>query len=158
MIMTNQTETTEVLNDLIKINNDRVEGYQRALEETKDKDADLRAMFSKMADQSMKYVNELTQTVAQTGEEATTNTTLSGKVYRAWMDVKAAVSGKSRTSILENCEFGEDAAQKAYESALESDAYMSTEIRQMISNQKGELKTSHDMIKQYRDMHQKVSE
>lgn len=157
MIMTNQTETTEVLNDLIKINNDRVEGYQRALEETKDIDADLRALFNKMADQSMKYVNELTEVVAKTGEEAATDTTISGKVYRAWMDVKATFSGNSRTSILENCEFGEDAAQKAYELALELDAYLSTEIRQMITTQKGELKSSHDMIKQYRDMHQKVS-
>ena len=155
--MEKQNEITGVLNDLIKINNDRIEGYQKALEETKDTDVDLRAIFRQMADQSMKYVNELTQEVARQGGDATTSTTLSGKVYRVWMDLKAAVTGKSRQTVLDNCEFGEDVAQKAYETALESDSYMSTELRQLIASQKSSLKESHDLIRNYRDMHQKVS-
>ncbi len=155
--MANQEELNGVLNDLIKINNDRIEGYQRALEETKDADVDLKSMFKEMADQSMKYVNELTQEVARMGGDASDNTTMSGKVYRVWMDLKAAVTGHSRKTVLENCEFGEDVAQKAYDTALESDSYMTTDIRQMIASQKSELKKSHDIIKQYRDMHQKVS-
>lgn len=155
--MAQNEETTEVLNDLIQINNDRVEGYQKAVEETKDSDVDLKAIFKEMADQSMKYTNELTQEVARLGGDATTSTTLSGKVYRVWMDLKSAVTGKSRETVLENCEFGEDAAQKAYNAALESDAYLSAEVRQMITSQKSALKTSHDLIKNYRDMHEKVS-
>lgn len=155
--MANQDELAGVLNDLIKINNDRIEGYQRALEETKDTDVDLRAMCKQMADQSMKYVNELTQEVARLGEDATTSTTLSGKAYRVWMDLKAAVTGHSRKTVLENCEFGEDAAQKAYDAALESDSYMTTDIRQLIATQKSELKTSHDLVRNYRDMHEQVS-
>lgn len=155
--MENQNEITGVLNDLIRINNDRIEGYQRAIEETKDTDVDLRSMFREMADQSMKYSNELTQEVGRFGGDAATNTTLSGKVYRVWMDLKAAVTGKSRQTVLENCEFGEDVAQKAYETALESDSYMTTELRQMIASQKSALKESHDLIRNYRDMHEKVS-
>ena len=155
--MANQDELAGVLNDLIKINNDRIEGYQRALEETKDTDVDLKAICQKMADQSMKYVNELTQEVARLGEDATTSTTISGKAYRVWMDLKAAVSGHSKKSVLENCEFGEDVAQKAYDAALESDSYMTTEIRQLIANQKSELKTAHDTIRDYRDIQEKVS-
>ena len=155
--MANQDELAGVLNDLIKINNDRIEGYQKAMEETKDTDVDLKAICKQMAEQSIKYVNELTQEVARLGEDATTNTTLSGKVYRVWMDLKAAVSGHSRKSVLENCEFGEDVAQKAYESALESDSYMTTEIRQLIASQKSDLKASHDLIRNYRDAQEKVS-
>ena len=155
--MANQDELAVLLNDLIKINNDRIEGYQRAIDETKDTDVDLKAICKKMADQSMKYVNELTQEVARLGEDATTSTTISGKAYRVWMDLKAAVSGHSKKSVLENCEFGEDVAQKAYDAALESDSYMTTEIRQLIANQKSELKTAHDTIRDYRDIQEKVS-
>lgn len=155
--MAHNDEITDVLNDLIKINNDRVEGYQKALEETKDADVDLKAVFREMSDQSMKYVSELTQEVARLGGDATTSTTMSGKVYRVWMDLKSAVTGKSRTTVLENCEFGEDVAQKAYATALESDASMSTDVRQLISSQKSSLKTSHDLIRNYRDMQEKVS-
>ncbi len=110
-----------------------------------------------MIDQSRGYVNELIQEVARLGGDAAKDTTVSGKIYRVWMDMKSAITGKDRESILGSCEYGEDVAQRAYEAALESDAYMSTEIRQMISNQKSALKTSHDMIKGYRDMHDKVS-
>ncbi len=155
--MEKQDEIIGVLNDLIRINNDRIVGYERAIKESKDSDVDLIAVFTKMADQSRKYVNELTQEVARLGGDAAKDTTVSGKVYRVWMDMKAAITGKDRESIIGSCEYGEDVAQRAYEAALESDAYMSTEIRQMISNQKSELKTSHDMIKKYRDLHDKVS-
>jgi uncharacterized protein (TIGR02284 family) len=156
-IMEKQEELVGVLNDLIRINNDRIEGYERAANESKDSDVDLIAIFKEMTSQSRRYVTELTQEVGRLGGDAATSTTVSGKIYRVWMDLKAAISGKDRESILGSCEYGEDVAQRAYEAALESDAYMSTDIRQMISNQKSELRTSHDMIKKYRDMHEKVS-
>ena len=155
--MEKQEELVSVLNDLIQINNDRIVGYEKAAIESKDSDMDLKTMFTEMADQSRKYSAELTQEVGRLGGDASTDTTLSGKVYRVWMDLKAAISGKDRESILGSCEYGEDVAQRAYDAALESDAYMSTEIRQLISNQKSNLKKSHDLIKKYRDMHENVS-
>ena len=145
-----------VLNDLIRINNDRIEGYQRANNEARDIDMDLRAIFTRMSDESRQYAAELTQEVVKLGGEPATGTTASGKIYRAWMDVKATFTGHDRESVLASCEFGEDAAQKAYNSALESDAEMTADIRQLIANQKASLKTSHDVIKKYRDMHDAV--
>jgi uncharacterized protein (TIGR02284 family) len=155
--MEKQEELVSVLNDLIKINNDRVVGYERAIKEAKDLDVDLISIFNEMADQSRKYTAELTQEVSRLGGDPASDTTMSGKVYRVWMDLKAAITGKDRETILGNCEYGEDVAQRAYEAALESDAYMSTEVRQMITSQKSHLKTSHDLIKKYRDLHEKVS-
>jgi uncharacterized protein (TIGR02284 family) len=155
--MEKHDEIISVLNDLVRINNDRIVGYERAVNESKDTDVDMIAVFNKMADQSRKYVTELVQEVGRLGGEAAKDTTVSGKIYRVWMDMKSAITGKDRESIIGSCEYGEDVAQRAYEAALESDAYMSTEIRQMITNQKSELKVSHDMIKKYRDMHDKVS-
>ena len=155
--MEQQEELVSVLNDLIRINNDRVVGYERAIKESKDTDIDLIGMFNQMADRSRKYSAELTQEVTRLGGEPASDTTMSGKVYRVFMDLKAAITGKDRESILGSCEYGEDVAQRAYEAALESDAYMSTEIRQMISTQKSDLKTDHDLVKKYRDLHDKVS-
>ena len=145
-----------VLNDLIRINNDRIEGYHRAAKEARDIDVDLRAIFTRMGDESRQYAAELTQEVVKMGGEPATGTTNSGKIYRVWMDVKATFTGHDRESVLASCEFGEDAAQKAYSSALESDAEMTADVRQLISNQKASLKTSHDVIKKYRDMHDAV--
>jgi uncharacterized protein (TIGR02284 family) len=154
--MSQNENIIEVLNDLIRINNDRTEGYIKAAEESKDIDVDLRTLFNRMGDESRKYATELTAEVAKLGGEPTTGTTASGKIYRAWMSVKNVFTGKDRHALLSSCEYGEDAAQRAYEDALETESYLPDNLRQLIANQKSQLRTSHDMIKQYRDMHEVV--
>ena len=148
---TSTTETTEVLNDLIKINNDRIEGYQKAAEESKAFDIELHPVFMKMANESRSNVSSLTGHIRKSGGEAESGSTAMGKIYRTWMDVKAAFTGKDRISILNSCEFGEDQAQKAYKDALASDAELDVETRQLITSQKESLKQSHDIIKTMRD-------
>lgn len=150
---TNSEKLAEVLNDLVQINNDRIAGYERAIKESKDIDVDLKALFEGMIRESEGYKTELAGKLGELGDEATTSTTISGAIYRAWMDVKATFSGSSRQAILENCEFGEDAWRTAYEDALASDAEMSAEVRQMITDQYTNEKGSHDLIKKYRDAH-----
>ena len=149
--MTLNEKTAEILNDLIEINNDRVEGYERASKETSSKDADLRSLFDDMATTSRRYANELTQYVRETGNDPAEGTTVRGKIYRAWMDVKATFTGKDRKAILGSCEFGEDAAQRAYNEALSSDAEIPAEVRQLIMEQKENLERDHDKIKAMRD-------
>jgi len=155
--MNTNEKLTEVLNDLIHINNDRAEGYINASEEVEAIDIDLRATFNKMADQSRKFATELTTEVVKLGGEPATGTTAGGKIHRAWMDVKATFSGKDRHAILSSCEYGEDAAQKAYKSALASDAEINADTRKLITDQQSSLKTSHDLIKKYRDVQKAVS-
>jgi uncharacterized protein (TIGR02284 family) len=143
-------ETTEVrrevLNDLVQINNDRIKGYERAIKELKDEDSDLKELFSSMISESTQYKSQL----VSAGAEPDNDTTNSGKIYRAWMDVKAVFTGHDRKTVLSNCEFGEDAAQKAYNSALDEDN-LPSDVRSLLSQQKQSLKASHDRIKMLRD-------
>ena len=142
-------KTTEVLNDLIQINNDRIEGYERAAKETDAEDKDLRSLFNNMAAESRKYKMGLISHL-HPAEEPAKGTSLEGKIYRAWMDIKATFSGSSRKAILASCEFGEDAAQKAYKEAMAED--IPIDIRDLISKQQSMLEQSHDKIKRMRDM------
>lgn len=152
--MDNNEQLTETLNDLVRINNDRITGYEKASDETKDSDVDLQATFNKMADESRTYVKELNEKLMSLGGLPSSDTTMAGKIYRVWMDVKNTFTGADRESILGSCEFGEDAAQKAYNEALETDAEMDADTRQLIMKQKNSLKSSHDIIKKYRDLHE----
>jgi len=152
--MAQNKEVIEVLNDLIRINNDRTAGYTRAAEDTKVVDVDLRTIFERLADESRQYAIELTSQVGRLGGEPATGTTASGKIYRAWMNVKDMFTGKDRHALLASCEYGEDAAQRAYEDALTSDTPLPTDIVQLITSQKASLRNAHDMIKRYRDMHE----
>lgn len=150
-----QEDIVDVLNDLIRINHDRITGYEKASDKAKDTDADLKSTFQRMAEESSLYASELTQEVVKLGGEPATGTTNSGKIYRVWMDVKATFTGKDREAILASCEHGEDAAQAAYKTALES-GDLSFGCRELVTRQKAALKTSHDTIKRYRDMQNSI--
>ncbi len=151
--MERNSKITGLLNDLIQINNDRIVGYEKAIEELKDEDADLRTLFHRYIQESKQYVGDLTQEVSRLGGDAADGTTNSGKVYRVWMDLKAVVTGHDRKTVLANCEFGEDAAQKAYDMALNSDLEVDAPLRDLIVKQKTQLRMGHDEVKRLRDMH-----
>jgi len=146
-----------VLDDLLQINHDRVEGYQKAIDELKPEDADLRTLFTRYTTQSREFSEELTREITRLGGDPSKGTTNSGKIYRVWMDLKAAIKGKDRKTILENCEFGEDAAQKAYDTALNTDIEFEPSIRDLIVKQKAALKTGHDEVKRLRDTYKASS-
>lgn len=156
--MENNEKVVDILEDLIKINNDRIEGYEKAIEDGKSDDSnfgsDYELLFNQMIQQSTDIRQELINEVRRLGGEADwEGTTNSGKIYRVWMDIKSSLSGKKDLTTLELCEYGEDAAQKAYEEALDSDEDMPLETMELISSQKADLKESHDLIKRQRDMH-----
>jgi uncharacterized protein (TIGR02284 family) len=155
--MQNSEAKVEILNDLIMINNDRIAGYDRAIKESQDLDVDLKAMFEGMIRESEQYKQELVEKYQAAGggtvEESTTN---SGKIYRAWMDVKATFTGSDRKAILSSCEFGEDAWRRAYEAALNAEGELDAETRSLITEQYETEKKSHDLIKKYRDAHDAV--
>ena len=150
--MQNTKETIEVLNDLIQINNDRITGYEKAIRETKAEDEDLKILFATMIAESHRNKIALATEVQTMGAEVENGTTTSGKIYRAWMDVKAVFTGHDRHTVLANCEAGEDAAKKAYRTALEHES-LPAYIRELLVQQEGALLASHDEIKSLRDQY-----
>lgn len=148
--MDDRKKTTEVLNDLIKINNDRIAGYEKAIEELPAADVDLKALFSGFIEQSQLLKGELQQHIAEWDERVEDETTASGKIYRTWMDVKQAFASDDRQAVLDSCEYGEDAAQKAYKDASNEDG-VSVAAKTLIINQKTNLLASHDHVKRLRD-------
>ena len=144
-------EIVEVLNDLIQINNDRIVGYQKAIKELRADDQDLKGLFDQLIIESQQIKSDLTREVSVLhGNAETSGTTASGKIYRAWMSVKAVFSGESRHAVLSNCERGEDAAQKAYSDALQTDK-LPAFLREMLTSQQDTLKESHDEIRDLRN-------
>ncbi|HEY5746960.1 MAG TPA: PA2169 family four-helix-bundle protein [Chryseolinea sp.] len=152
--METRDNTIEVLNDLIKINNDRIAGYQKASNNTELTEADLKTLFHRMAQESRDYVEELAAEVTSLGGTPASDTTTAGKIYRTWMDVKATFTGKDVHATLASCEFGEDAAQRAYNDAMDAD--LEPSVLGLVARQKALLKGSHDLVKRYRDQFTEV--
>ena len=141
-------KSTEVLNSLITINNDRIKGYETAIEETKD--ADLKSLFSQFIQTSKTAKKELEDELVKQGEQPEEGTRFDGKIYRVWMDFKAAVTGKDRKGILSSCEYGEDVALNSYKEALE-DKQLDSTFRPLIESQNALIKMEHDRVKSLRD-------
>ena len=142
----------EVLHDLIQINNDRIQGYEKAAGEIKDPaDAEIKSIFYQMAEESRHYKDNLNESLVRLGGKREENSTASGKIYRAWMDVKATFSGDNTFAALQSCEFGEDAALKAYREALVKKSELPGGVRSVIETQYELLKVSHNRIRRYRD-------
>ncbi len=147
--MENNKATIETLNDLVQINNDRIKGYENAIKETKD-DGELVSVFNNKIVESQQFKSTLTEEIQVLGADADNTSTISGTIHRTWLEVKATFTGHSERSILEDCEFGEDAIKKAYQSALNEER-LPAYIRDILNDQQAILSQSHDEIKALRD-------
>ena len=142
--------TIEELNSLITINNDRIQGYETASKETEEQD--LKTLFSSFIETSEKCKKELVSEVNKLGGEPAEGTLTTGKFFRVWMDVKAALTNKDRKAILDSCEYGEDVAVGTYDKALRNNMeYITAEQQTMLNAQYALIKADHDKVKAMRD-------
>lgn len=142
--------TIAALNSLIQINNDRIEGYRTAAEEAEG--ADLKAFFAELKATSVKNNFDLRAEVLRLNGKPNEDTSTSGKFYRAWMDVKAALTGNDRKAILSSCEYGEDVAKSAYVEILSNEKIVFTaEQRSLLQQQHLQIVADHDRVKGLRN-------
>ncbi|MDB5032746.1 PA2169 family four-helix-bundle protein [Mucilaginibacter sp.] len=146
--MERNKEIIETLNDLVQINNDRIAGYENAIKETKD-DGELVSVFNNKILESQQFKSTLAREIQVLGSDVDNDTSVSGTIHRTWLEIKATFTGHSEKSILEECEFGEDAIKKAYQSAL--NRHLPAYIRDILNDQQAILQQSHDEIKALRD-------
>lgn len=127
-------------------------GYEEAVKELKEDDQDLKSLFDHLIVESQQIKSDLIQEIQVLHGDVENKTTEMGKIYRGWAGLKAIFTGDSRHAILSNCEFGEDAAQKAYNKALETEK-LPAFLRELLSNQQATLKVSHDEIRDLRNQY-----
>jgi uncharacterized protein (TIGR02284 family) len=143
-------KSIDILNSLIQINNDRIEGYETASKEADE--TDLKTLFSHFTETSLKCKAELVAEVKRLGGKPTEGTTTSGKFYRVWMDIKSAITGSDRKAIVNSCEYGEDVAVQTYNDALSHSEDLTPEQLMLIKEQHSAIKADHDKIKNLRDL------
>lgn len=147
----NTSYLVTMLNDLAIINKDRIEGYKKAEKQAAD-NTDLRSIFREKSHQSEEFVNDLQTQIKQLKGSYSLDTSFAGKIFRAWMGIKNTFKPNNATSILDSCEFGENAAIKAYDEVLRSDVEIPAIVRQQILEQQTAIKKSYDMIRKYADL------
>lgn len=145
--MIKNEEIVDDLNDLVKINNDRIQGYEKAIEDNKDPQLD--DLFRHYVIQSQNFRSQLADHIVRidgTAVSDATSTDVSSKIHRAWIDIKSALTGKDRDTVLSSVEFGENVAVEAYQDAIEKD-HIPAYIKEDLQKQLSELKAAFEKVK-----------
>lgn len=142
----------EALNDLIKINNDRIADYQLALDQATYMDLGLKESFKQIITEGTNFRYELTLKMNELkGSGKKKTSTIIGKIYKAWTDLKVTFSYNTQKAIISSCLYNESVALHAYKAALSSNTSMPVEIRQRIEEQAKSLSSIYTMLKKHRD-------
>lgn len=144
----NNTETEDVLKDVISILIDGQEGFQAIGEDLKDDT--LKRYFLAESLKRARFKGELEDVLIKHGyaDAFKESGSLSGALHRTWSDFKSKMGGGD-ASLLSSAEQGEDHAKAAYDKALK--ANLPLPIHQLISEQAAHIQTSHDYVKHARD-------
>ena len=112
--MTND-DIISTLNDLIETSKDGEHGFKTCAENVKDV---TQTLFTAAAQRCAEGAKELQEQVRLLGGDPDEHSSVAGTLHRAWVDIKAAITGKDQQAVLEECERGEDVAKNTYEKAL----------------------------------------
>ncbi len=143
------SRATITLNSLIKINNDRYEGYKTASEETQD--SELRSLFTKFSAQSKGYAEELKKFVPNGKTTGYDEDIVTGKTQRVWADITSAAGSKDKQAVLNSFEYGEDTALKTYDTILEQAEHVHPEALNAIKKHRLELKKGYDTVRSLKE-------
>lgn len=144
---THTDQTIHILKDLIQTCEDGEYGFKVAADDAKD--PELRTLFQRYSEQRAGFARELRALVRQLGGDADDSGSVSGKLHRGWINLKAAISSNEPHAVLAECERGEDVAVKAYRDAL--DSLEDVAAREVVMRQSAMVKSTHDTVRELRD-------
>lgn len=143
--MSNQ-ETISVLNDLLHITNDRIEGFERVEGKVWEMYSDLKGEYEQMISQTKIMKNELINLITERGGKANDLPSTAGALHRAWIDIKNTFPGNRENATLENVVFGEETAINTYQEAIDS-GHLDDESLEVVSEQLRNIKDSYNKFK-----------
>lgn len=140
-------DTISVLNDLIETSKDGEAGFAQCAQDVNS--PSLKTLMSDRSRECAAAAAELQQLVVGLGGKPEETTSVTGDLHRRWIGLKDLVTGKDDTTILNECERGEDVAKKKYKEALEKD--LPGNIRIVVERQNQGVLRNHDQVKALRD-------
>ncbi len=135
-------ETIQHLNQLTETCKDGELGYRTASEHVRN--TELETIFAGYAKQRGEFARQLQAEVVRLGGQSTDSSTLTGAMFRGWMNLKSSLTGGDGAAIIAACETGEENAVGAYELVASLD--ISGQTRSLIENQRHKIKEAHARI------------
>lgn len=131
------------LNNLITTCKDGENGFSTAADGVEN--ADLKTLFHSYSTQRGQYAGELQSEVRRLGGDPQKSGSVAATLHRGWMNIKSAVTGKDESTIIAECERGEDSAMKNYEEALR--VILPADVQALVQRQYAGVREAHDRIR-----------
>lgn len=132
------------LHELLHFVNDRVAGYQKAVEASQNPQR--RGYYQRLVGESQQFAQALNDHLRRLGGGHEASTTLKGKLYRRFMAAAAIVTGHDDETILASNIHGEQWAIAAYEDALAANTLRGP-IRQEVEHQYRQSQQTYEELK-----------
>ncbi len=139
-------QVISMLNDLIQTSLDG-ELFLRTAGEAAE-DSELKGFFSEYADERAAFTAELEREVERLGGTPEPPGPVAGHAEAVSATVKMGLASVSVDRLLDTAEMGEDAAERAYEKALQADLPAGT--REVIEGQYHSIRRAHDHLRSLR--------
>ena len=139
-------DAISTLNHLVSIAKDGVNGMNSAAESATN--PQLKSTLSQLSQERNRVATQLQDVVRRLGGDPDSGGTTLGAAHRAYMNIKDAVTGADDKALIDECERGEDVAVREFQDALQKD--LPADIKQTVQGLFGQVKSSHDKIKQLR--------
>ena len=146
-------DVVSLLNDLIQTCKDGQDGFKEAAEGVRR--SDLKTIFYEFSQQRAEFAGVLQELVRGLGGDPESSGSLSGAIHRGWMNIKAAVTDKDETAILNECERGEDQAKDAYADAVERS--LPSNVAEVLGQQYHAILSAHNRVKALRNTESKAA-
>ena len=141
--MIGQSDDLTTLKTLTSTLNDSVNGYREAAEHVESQE--FRDLFTQFADQRARASSDLQAEVRRLGGEPDQDGSTLGGLHQAWLDLKAAVTGRDDKAIVNEVERGEDYLKEKFEAALGSD-HLDGDSRTAVERAYQSVREGHDRM------------
>lgn len=141
----------ELLNNLIIINNERMDGFNFAAQETGA--VVLKVLFSRLFETSIVCKHELVNEVYKLGGEPAEGISASTEVHLAWEDVKNAIADKNHLKLLKSCEKEEATVIRSYTMVIQTeDEHLTSQHQQLFYRHHKLIHEDHTKVKNLLDV------
>jgi uncharacterized protein (TIGR02284 family) len=140
-------DVIDTLNKLIETCKDGEYGFRACAEHASA--AELKASFTKHAEECRKSARELQSCVVQLGGKPDEKGSASGSLHRGWVALRGTLAGYSDLALLEECERGEDVALERYRDAL--GVALPDSAKSIVEHQYQGVKLNHQEVRRLRD-------
>lgn len=137
------------LQELLQKNHDAEKGFNTA--EGASKNLKLKKFFKKQANQKNQFVEEINELVRSLDALPINKGSAKGKIHRAWMDMKAAISTNKDEALLKECVRGEKESEREYIEKLQKDHFPAS-ISQILKRHVAEIRITIAQVSSLEDI------